>query len=269
MTDRSELNQHDLSWWLRAGWIARGVSYFGAGMLAFGLAAGFVPLQGDTTQKGALTLIGDLPLGQGLLLVLAVGLLMFSSWELSTIAQGERSTPLDLIDHIGKAIGICFYASLAWSAVRAAAGSVGESGTLVERLSRVVLSYPLGRIVMIGAGAVVALIALRRLARVWTRDFDDSLVVDEMGEDHRRLVLSLGQAGEIGRSLSFLLVGFFLAVAGFQDQSSEARGLDRALRSVAGDGYGRLAIGVVALGFLAYGLFCAVSSPARRLPDDR
>lgn len=265
----TSVSHSDLSWWLRAGWVARGVSYGVAGLLGLSLATSFIDLSGETSQTGALALIADLPLGRVLLIAMAVGLLLFATWEGVTVTQAERHDVIDRIDHLGKLIGIGFYGSLAWSALSAVAGASAESGSLIERLSRFVLSYPLGRVVMVGAGVVLFAISLRRLSSVWTLNFDGSLVKRAMSERHEQAVNRLGQLGEAGRALSLVIVGAFLALAGIQDQGNEARGLDRALRSLSTTGGGRVAIGVVGVGFVAYGVFCALSSPARRLPDDR
>ena len=61
------------------------------------------------------------------------------------------------------------------------------------------------------------------------------------------------------------LVGFFLLRAAITYDANETTGLDGALRRLAENGWGIMVIGVVGLGFAAYGLFCASTFTHRRL----
>lgn len=267
MTDISE--RIDLPLLLRGGWIARGISYSGAGILAASLVIAGARRSEEPTQKGAVALIADAPFGKVLLLILAVGLALFAAWELITVATEDRSEVMDWFDHIGKLIGVGFYAFLGFTAVQFVffGGSGGGSGSMLNDVTSRVMQYPLGRIAISGVGVVLGAIAVRRASRVWSGDFSDSLDNSAMSETHRQTVSTLGRAGEAGRSLSFLLMGGFFVAAGWNNSSSDAKGLDRLLYSLTGSPLGRAAVLVVGVGFLAYGLFCIVSSPARRLPD--
>lgn len=250
---------------MRAGWVARGVSYAGAGLIAASLTLGFLERSDEPTQQGALGLVGSLPLGQLLLLVLGAGLFLFAAWELSSVVLGDRSSLLDWLDHAGKLIGVGFYGILAWSSVQSALGTTSDSGSVVDRLTRTAMSYPLGRFAVGVAGLVVIAVAARRGRRVITGDFDESLDAGRLDRVHQEVTLGLGRVGEVGRAVALTLVGGFLLVAAWQDQAAEARGLDRSLYEVSGDAIGRWVVLTIGLGFIAYGLFCMVSAPARRL----
>ena len=55
-----------------------------------------------------------------------------------------------------------------------------------------------------------------------------------------------------------LLIGFFLAQAGWQADSSEAKGLGGALATLAQQPYGPWLLGITALGLICYGIYCGV-----------
>lgn len=254
---------------LRAGWVARGITYAGSGLLAASLVVNAFGRTEEPTQKGALKLIADAPLGSVLLIILALGLILFPAWELVTVATATRDDLLGYIDHIGKLIGVGFYGLLGWSAIQLGLGlGSSDSGSFINTASREALSYPLGRVAVAGAGVVVAIIGIRRARRTWTADFADSLRTEEMSEEHKHLTETLGRMGEAGRGLSFLLIGFFLALAGWQDQGSEAQGLDQLLYSFTGTIGGKITVAAIGAGFFAYGLFCMTSATARRLPGE-
>lgn len=268
-SDKQDLDTSDPSFWFRAGWVARGLSYIGAGLLAFSLATGMLGIHGEPSQKGAIELVGGLVFGRLILVVLAGGLVAFALWELTTVLQDKREAVLDWIDHGGKLIGVGFYALLAWSAVQSAFGTTSDSGSTVNRLSRFVLDYPLGRVAVAGAGVGIMVIAARRGRRIVTGDFGDSLVGSAMSSAHEATVETLGRFGEVGRALSFVILGSFLVVAGVYDDGDKAQGLDRSLYDLTDTSWGRVAVAIVGVGFAAYGAFCAASAPARRLPNDR
>ena len=254
---------------LRVGWIARGITYAGSGVLAASLVISSFGRAEAPTQKGALKLIADAPLGSLLLIILALGLVLFPAWELVTVATSKRDDLLGYIDDVGKLIGVGFYGLLAWSAIQLGLGlGSSDSGSFINTASREALSYPLGRIAVAGAGVVVAVIGVRRARRAYTGDFDDSLRTEEMSEEHQHLTQGLGRIGEAGRGLSFLLIGFFLVLAGWQDQGSEARGLDQLLYSLTGTVAGKITVAAIGAAFFAYGLFCMTSASARRLPGE-
>jgi hypothetical protein len=75
----------------------------------------------------------------------------------------------------------------------------------------------------------------------------------------------LGVIGEIGRGIGIGLIGFFLLRAAVTYDANEATGLDGALRRLAVQSWGQLVVAVVAIGFVAYGLFCLVTFTHRRL----
>jgi len=88
----------------------------------------------------------------------------------------------------------------------------------------------------------------------------------EMGARHQRWAQWLGEWGLAARGVTFGISGGFLLYAGISADPSEARGLGGALVVVAQQPYGPWLLGVVALGLVAYGLFCLSQALYRRPP---
>jgi hypothetical protein len=65
--------------------------------------------------------------------------------------------------------------------------------------------------------------------------------------------------------VTFGIIGGFLIHAGLAADPTEARGLDGALAVLAQQPYGPWLLGVVALGLVAYGLFCLSQALYRRV----
>jgi hypothetical protein len=113
-------------------------------------------------------------------------------------------------------------------------------------------------------GAILVGVGVYRIKKAVTQDVEDELDVGGMSASQRRWTRRLAIVGEIGRGVAFGLVGFFFVRAAIDFDPAEATGLDGALRRVVDEGWGQAVVAVVGLGFIAYGIFCAVTFPRRR-----
>ena len=80
----------------------------------------------------------------------------------------------------------------------------------------------------------------------------------------RRGLELLGVVGHVGRGLVFVVLGGFVLQAAVRHDPEESKGIDAALRDLAGGGPGRALLIVIALGLVAYGLWTFVEARARR-----
>src|SRR5205823_5505771 len=77
------------TWLVRAGFIARALTYGVIGALALALAAGAGRGPVAPNQQGALALVARAPLGRAAVLVAAVGLLSYAVWKLWQAMAGR------------------------------------------------------------------------------------------------------------------------------------------------------------------------------------
>src|SRR5581483_11254422 len=76
-------------WAVRAGFVARSVTYGVVGAIALALALGAGAAPAAPNQQGALALIAKAPLGRVAVAVAAVGLLAYALWKLGQAAFGR------------------------------------------------------------------------------------------------------------------------------------------------------------------------------------
>jgi hypothetical protein len=112
---------------------------------------------------------------------------------------------------------------------------------------------------------VVIAAGLYRLVKGATQDVEDEL--DLSGLSRQRIVWSrrLGSVGELGRGAAIGVIGVFLLRAAITFDPNEATGLDGALRRLSLQTWGLAVVAVIALGFVAYGVFCLATFTHRRL----
>jgi hypothetical protein len=254
----------------RLGWLAKGVVYGVAGVLALYLAAaslGWSSSEEEASQTGALKEVAEHSAGPLLLWALAVGLFLYAAWRIVTAFLPGGHEAEDWAKRIGYVVSAILYGSLGVLAVRLAQGDGGQQdgNQQVTDATQRVMESTAGRWLIGLVGVVIIAVGIYRMVKGVTQDVTDEMDTAEMSPERVRWAERLGMAGEIGRGIALALVGFFLVRAAWMFDAEEATGLDGALRRVVESWWGVLLVIAVGLGFIAYGLYCALTFPNRRL----
>jgi hypothetical protein len=158
---------------------------------------------------------------------------------------------------LGCAVSGVAYAALAFLAARLALGIGGGGGENSEQeLTAKLLAQPFGQWLVGLVGAIIIGVGLAHFYRAYKAKFMQAYAAGEMSQRQRRWARRLGQFGLAARGVTFCIIGGFLIHAGIAADPTEARGLDGALAVLAQQPYGPWLLGVVALGLVAYGIFC-------------
>ena len=253
----------------RVGYAAKGIVYLIIGFLAAKLAIG----QGGaaTDQRGALHTIYNEPSGKFLLIVVAFGLLAFALWSFIQAiydTEGKGSKAKGIIARIGyAAVGIA-YAALAFGAYQIATrtGSGGKSSsTSTQDATAKLLQLPFGVPLVVLVGLVVLGVAFYLFAKAYNAKFQNTLNLATLRAQVKKAIIFLGRLGYGALGVVFTIIGFFMIVAAVQFNPQQAKGLDTALGELLQLPFGRLLLGIVALGLIAYGVYSFVEARYRRL----
>jgi hypothetical protein len=95
--------------------------------------------------------------------------------------------------------------------------------------------------------------------------FERKLERSRMSETTERSVHVLGAVGYTAKAVAFAIVGALLVLAAVRQDPSQSRGLDAALRTLASQPFGPWLLSAVALGFVAFGVFCLFQSRYRKV----
>jgi Domain of Unknown Function (DUF1206) len=248
----------------RAGFAARATIYAVIGILAIKLAVG---AGGKTTdQSGALKTIAHQPLGEVLLILVAIGLAGYSLWRFTHALLGhgpERSdSGFDRLAALGSGIA---YAIMCAIAVEILLGSGGATSGHTSKATAGVLGWPGGTWIVGLAGALFIGIALYQGYRGVTQDFLKDAKTGEMTAAVRRWYKTAAVFGHLARMVVFGLVGVFLLKAAIEFDPSKAVGLDGALAKLANQSYGSALLGVVAAGLIAFAVYSFADVRYRRI----
>ena len=260
----------------RFGWLSKGFVFVVMGVIAVRVATTrWEQPDADATQAGALRVVSAQPLGSILLIVVSVGLLVFTGWNLtqSLIKGSTDIDALGLIKRVGWFGLGAFYALIAISGLRLAfsefdspeagsqsSSSTGNSGdTEPAALTARLLDATGGRVVAIIIALVVVIVAGYHLHKGVTYAFVDDLDTTDLSDDQEEWLGRLGVTGFIARAFVLAVIAFFLAKAAIEFDPQEAVGLDGALREFASVSYGRVIIVLVGVGLSIAGLYDMVT----------
>ena len=249
------------AWSGRIGLASRGVVYCVLALVAVQVAFG--KRDAEIDRQGALRAVADQPFGKALLVVLALGFAGYALWRFAEATIGSHELPKRLL-HIGRGL---LYLSFMVTTVRLLTGgtSGGGSDRQAKTWSARLLAHSGGRplVVAIGLGLVVGGGVL--CWRGAHKTFEKHLRVSAMSPRQRRWLPWLGTAGHTARGVVLALIGVFLVRAAVRFDPHQAVGVDGALHQLAARSYGPLALCLVALGLLAYGLFSFVEARWRKV----
>jgi hypothetical protein len=251
----------------RAGYAAKGIVYVVMGALAAKVALGAGGRTTDT--RGAIGVIGDGPMGTIALVAIGVGLIGYMLWRLiaaATDAEGEGDEPTKLVVRGAQAARGIAYGVLGVQALRALGGDdAGSQSTAARHWTARLLDMPFGRALVVGAGLGVLGYAAYQIYRAFSDKAKKHLDLAEAGPTQATWIVRLGRFGIAARGVVFAMIGVFFLRAGMQSDSGEAGGIAQSLQALGNASYGKLVLGAVAFGLIAYGVYQLATARYRHM----
>jgi hypothetical protein len=251
----------------RAGMMCYGLVHVVVAYLALRVAFGDSGEQAD--QKGAIQEVGATPFGAVMLWVLTVGLVAYGLWQLMMAAVGYRwvqkksKRTRRRIAAVARAvIGIAL--GLYAGRLATGSGSSGSGDQGQQEFTAKLLSLPAGQVLVAIVAAIVIGVAVAEIRRGVKKSFLQDLDLQDLPQGTQQWVRRLGVVGYIAKGFVLGIVGVLLATAAFQSNAHEAGGLDRALKTLAAQPFGTVALVVVAVGLAAFGVYCFAAARAHK-----
>ena len=271
-TARAAAGSDSLEHLARVGLIAYGLVHVLIGWLALQLA--WSGRSGESAdQSGALATLAQTPVGGPLLWVLGLGLLALALWQAAELLRWWRAWTASgprrrtALIRSGKAVAKAgVYVALGVLAMQVANGDQTSSARSQEETAEGVLGLPGGPWIVGAAALLVAGVGAYHVHTGVTRHFLEHIDVSECTPPARRLIARVGSVGYPGKGVALLLVAGMLAWAAITFDADKAAGLDAALHAVQDAPLGSWLLTLVALGLVAFGVFCFARA---RYPERR
>ncbi len=255
-------------WLVRAGFVARGITYGVIGGLALAIAIGAGTMGTSPNQQGALVLIAHTPVGRPAMVVICAGLIAYAVWKFTQAFFGhgpEGGGSARLKDRIANLAGGVVYLGFFAVAILAFTGSSSNSSNEPRSAASGVLGWSGGQVIIGIAGAALIAISLYQIWDALSGRYARESKTEQMNPPQHRLFMVLGRVGLTARALVFGLIGYFLERTAIELKASNAIGVDGALARLHQQPLGRWLVGLVAAGLLTFAAFSLAEARYRRL----
>jgi len=254
-----------LEYLARGGFICYGVIHLLFAWLALQVAFGHSGQEGD--QNGALQSLAGNAFGKVLLVIIAVGMVGLAIWQAFEAIVGE-SGPKDktaIAERVISGLRAIVYIWLAWTAVKIVTGANSSSAAKSQSKSSTVMAHTGGRWLVGLVGLVILGVGIGLVVYGVLKKFEKHLKTEEMRPAVRKSTRRLGMAGYAAKGAAYAIAGVLVVIAAVKYDPDKARGLDAALKTLAGHSYGPWLLALIAIGFAAFGVFCFSQAKYRKV----
>jgi hypothetical protein len=249
----------------RAGFVGYGIIH-----LLFAWIAGQVAFGGsgkESDQSGALQSLAGNGFGKFLLVLIAIGMVGLAVWQAFEAVIGE-SGPQDksaVAERVVSGVRAVLYLVLAWYAVKVLRGANASMAQNQENKSAGIMAHSGGRWLVGIIGLVVVAVGVGIFVYGFTKKFLKHLNTQQMSATVRTSTTRLGMAGYLAKGTAYGIAGLLVLVAAATYDPDKARGLDAALKALAGHAYGVWLLALIALGIAAFGIYCFAQAKYRKV----
>ncbi|MEL0627070.1 DUF1206 domain-containing protein [Salinibacterium amurskyense] len=246
----------------RLGFAVNGLVHLLIGALAIGIATGGG--ETDADQSGAFQQLASTPGGVFLLWAVVIGMFALGAWLLISafLMQPSDSKKKWAKRGAEAAKGITYFV-LGSTALTFALGGSSDSSSSTSSLTADLMGNPVGIVVLVIAGVAVMGVGGFFIYKGVSQKFTEDISVPH--NTLRSAVVGLGVAGYVAKGLAIGVAGVLVVVAAFTHDPEKSSGLDAALTSLTELPFGVVVLFVIAIGLIAYGVYCFVRARFARL----
>jgi uncharacterized membrane protein YidH (DUF202 family) len=249
----------------RAGFIGYGIVHILFAWIILQVAFGGSSADGD--QSGALRTLAQQPFGKVVIVLVAIGLLAMAVWQALEAAFGHRldqgrTRVLERVASAFRSVVYFYFAFTAWRVFQDAPSSTADSQ---QKTSEGLMGSTGGRFLLVLAGLALAALGVGLVWYGVKERFEKNLNTGQMAPSTHRLVQRLGVAGYAAKGVAYGIAGLLFVVAAVTYDPEKARGLDATIKTVSEQAYGSILLTLIALGVLAFGIFCFFQSKYRKV----
>jgi hypothetical protein len=253
-----------LEYLARGGFIGYGIIHLLFAWLALQIA--FSGSGTESDQSGALRKLAEQSYGKALVILIIIGLVAMAIWQAFEAAIGEsgqtgRTGTAERVVSGVRAVLYAYFAYIGYKVVKGVSSSQADSQ---EAATAKLMEETGGRLLVGLIGLVVLAIGIGLVIYGVTKKFEKHLNTAQMGH-LRQTIRRLGVAGYSAKGTAYGIAGGLIVAAAVTYDAEKARGLDAALRTLAGQSYGPWLLGIVALGIAAFGVYCFFQARYRKV----
>ena len=249
----------------RAGFVGYGILHLLFAWIALQVAFG--GSRQETDQSGAMQTLAGTGWGKGLVIAIAVGLVAMAIWQAfeAVIGESGMTQRQALTERITSAARTVLYLYLAWTAIKVARGANASMANSQQSKSAGLMDSTGGRWLVALIGLVVLGVGIGIFVYGVRKKFEKHLNTSQMEPSVRTSTRRLGMAGYGAKGTAYAIAGILFVAAAVTYDANKARGLDAALKTLAGHAWGVWLLVVIGLGIAAFGVYCFAQAKYRKV----
>jgi hypothetical protein len=253
-----------LEYLARGGFIAYGVIHLLLAWIALQVAFGGSSRESD--QSGAFQNLASQPMGKTLVVITVVGMIGLALWQAFEAAIGESGEQGKeaIATRVFSGIRAIIYLSFAWTGIKVLKGG-SSTGDSQQKGASSLMDNGGGRFLVGLIGVVVIGVGIGLVVYGLKKKFEKRLNTQQMAATVHKTTRRLGMAGYTAKGVAFGIAGGLIVAAAVTYDPQKARGLDAALKTLAGQPYGPWLLGLIALGIAAFGIYCFFQARYRKV----
>jgi hypothetical protein len=207
----------------------------------------------NASPEGALSELGQQPLGGGLLWIMAIGLLTLTLWQgfEAVIGREEPDPGARLRRRLRSAGRAVVYLVLGLLAVGIATRAASGSGQGEETITAKLLSVPFGQVLVALVGAAVIGVGIGQIVRGVKQKF-----IEDLDRGAPPAVRRLGTVGYCVKGVALCIIGGLFIWAAITYDPKKAGGMDDALSTIREQPFGSVLLVIMAAGIACFGVYC-------------
>ncbi|MFI5496166.1 DUF1206 domain-containing protein [Actinoplanes sp. NPDC051859] len=254
-----------LEYLARGGFVAYGIIHLIFAWIALQLAFG--GRSGDGDQSGALQTLAQQPMGKTLVVITIVGMIGLALWQAfeAAIGQSGEQDKTAIAERFISGCRTILYLYFAWIGIKVLSGANASSGDSSQQSASSLMDSSGGRFLVGLVGVVVFGVGVGLVIYGVKKKFEKHLNTQEMNAKVRKTTQRLGIAGYSSKGVAYAISGGLIVTAAVNYDPEKARGLDAALKTLAGQPYGKWLLALIALGIAAFGIYCFFQTRYRKV----
>lgn len=253
----------------RIGYSAKAVIYFLIG--AFALDQVFWNHSTRSSPTQAMHLLRQQPLGAAALGFLAAGMFCYGLHRCLESVVGPvktKSRALETLHRLGRFGGGLCYLGFGFIAVEFMLSRNRSGNSKTPIFASRLLHHTLGNTLLAVIGAVLVGVGVIYFYDILSGRYRESYDLEGAAEKADRAIRTCAVYGIFSRGVFFFLCGGLVVYAGFRSDPNSTRGMEAVIDLIRKLPLGTWLFAFIALGFVAYGLFCVVRAIYGKYPSD-
>jgi hypothetical protein len=249
-------NSKPLEYLARGGFICYGVIHLLVAWVALQVAFG--NSRQETDQSGALRKLASQPAGETLVILIVIGMVALAIWQAFAAIIGESGEQGKeaIAERVVSGVRAVVYLWIAWIGVKVVTGASSSQSKNSQKTTSSVMDSTGGRWLIGLVGVVIVGVGVGLCWYGLTKRFEKHLNTAQMSPTVRKTTRRLGMVGYPAKGVAYGIAGGLVVAAAVTYDAKKASGLDGALKTLAGHGWGTWLLVFIALGFAAFGVFC-------------